>query len=81
MKYIGIHKLLWILILISYLILEIVFIGVLYILYIIWNFHLPRVNWWRDLHTFESEWDGSWVEDHNPWQTLVRRYKIIFNKK
>ena len=75
MKYLGIHKLLWILILLSYLIVEIVFAGVSYILYVIWNFSLPRINWWYNLHHYESDWDGSWIEDYNPWQTLVRRYK------
>ena len=75
MKYLGIHKLLWILILLSYLIVEIVFAGVSYILYVIWNFSLPRINWWYNLHHYESDWDDSWIEDYNPWQTLVRRYK------
>ena len=75
MKYLGIHKLLWILILLSYLIVEIVFAGVSYILYVIWNFSLPRINWWYNLHHYESDWNGSWIEDYNPWQTLVRRYK------
>ena len=75
MKYLGIHKLLWILILLSFLIVEIVFAGVSYILYVIWNFSLPRINWWYNLHHYESDWDGSWIEDYNPWQKLVRRYK------
>ena len=75
MKYLRIHKLLWISILLSYLIVEIVFAGVSYILYVIWNFSLPRINWWYNLHHYESDWDGSWIEDYNPWQTLVRRYK------
>ena len=75
MKYLGIHKLLWILILLSYLIVEIVFAGVSYILYVIWNFSLPRINWWYNLQYCESDWDGSLIEDYNPWQTLVRRYK------
>ena len=75
MKYLGIHKLLWILILLSFLIVEIVFAGVSYILYVIWNFSLPRINWWYNLHHYESDWGSSWIEDYNPWQTLVRRYK------
>ena len=75
MKYLGIHKLLWILILLSCLIIEIVFAGVSYILYVIWNFHLPRVNWWYNLQYYESDC----TEDYNPWQTLIRRYNIIFN--
>lgn len=79
MKYLGIHKLLWILILLVYLIVEIMFAGVLYILYVTWNFHLPRVNWWYNLHLYESDWDGSLIEDYNPWQTLVRRYRIVFH--
>lgn len=79
MKYLGIHKLLWILILLSYLIVEIALAGVSYIWYVIWNFQLPQVNWWYEIHHYESDWDGSWIEDYNPWQTLVRRYRIIFN--
>ena len=75
MKYLGIHKLLWILILLSCLIVEIVFAGVSYILYVIWNFSLPRINWWYNLHHYESDCDDSWIEDYNPWQTLIRRYK------
>ena len=80
MKYLGIHKLLYILILIFFLIIEITLVGISYILYVIWNFRLPLTNWWHILHSYKSRWDGSWVEDYNPWQTLVRRYKIIFNK-
>ena len=79
MKYLGIHKLLWILILLSYLIVEIMITGVLYIIYVIWNFKLPQVNWWYNLHNYESSWDCSLIEDYNPWQTLVRRYKILFD--
>ena len=80
MKYLGIHKLLWILMLLVYLIVEIMFAGVLYILYVIWNFHLPQVNWWYNLHLYESNCNGSLIEDYNPWQTLVRRYRTVFNK-
>ena len=79
MKYLGIHKLLWILMLLVYLFGEIVFAGVLYILYVIWNFRLPRVKWWYNLHLYESDWDGSLIEDYNPWQTLTRRYRIVFH--
>ena len=79
MKYLGIHKLLWILMLLIYLIGEIVFAGVLYILYVIWNFRLPRVKWWYNLHLCVSDWDGSLIEDYNPWQTLTRRYRIVFH--
>ena len=79
MKYLGIHKLLWILISLSYLIVEIVIAGISYIIYVIWNFKLPQVNWWYNLHHYESSWDCSLIEDYNPWQTLVRRYKILFD--
>ena len=79
MKYLGIHKLLWILISLSYLIVEIMFAGVLYIIYVIWNFSLPRINWWYHIYQYESSWNGSKIKECNPWQTLVRRYKIIFN--
>ena len=80
MKYLGIHKLLWFLMLLVYLVGEMAFAGVLYILYVIWNFRLPQVKWWYNLHLCVSDWDGSLIEDYNPWQTLVRRYRIVFSK-
>lgn len=77
MKYLGIHKLLWLLLVLLWLIVEIIVVGVFYILYVIWNFRLYKANFWYYLHNRRSEWDGEWITDRNPWQTLVRRYKFF----
>ena len=77
MKYLGIHKLIWFLLLLSWLIVEIIFVSIVYILYIMWNFKLPKFNMWYYLHNDISEWDEKFIEDYNPWQTFVRRYNFF----
>lgn len=79
MKYLLLHKLLWFLLVLIWIIIELIFISILYILYFIWNLKLPEGNLWYDFHNKESDWDGELFEDYNPWQTLIRRYKIFFN--
>lgn len=77
MKYLGLHKLLWFLLVLLWLIIEIIFVGIAYALYIVWNLRLCKVNIWYNFHNRRSEWDGQWIQDRNPWQTLVRRYNFI----
>ena len=43
----------------------------------IWNLKLPKENLWYDFHNEVSYWDGELVGDNNPYQTLIRRYKIL----
>lgn len=78
MKYLCLHNLLGVVILIAELIVEILFYGLVYILYIIWNFKIPR-NFWLKLHSYRSLWNYKLIADKNPMQTFVRRYKYIFN--
>ena len=79
MKYLLLHKLLWFLLVLFWLIVELIFVGIFYVLYFIWNLKLPKENLWYDFHNKESEWDGELIKDHNPWQTLIRRYRFFFN--
>lgn len=53
MKYLGIHKLLWLLIVIIYTLFDILITYFMYIIYIIWNFKIPK-NWWREYHFQEK---------------------------
>lgn len=77
MKYICLHKLFVAIILLAWLIIEMLFCGLFYILYVIWNLKIPR-DFWLKLHSYRSDWDWEEVEDRNPWQTFVRRYNLIF---
>lgn len=50
--------------------------GLIYILYIIWNFKIPH-NFWLKLHSYRSSWDWKQIADRNPIQTFIRRYNFI----
>lgn len=77
MKYLGLHKILWLLLVLLWLSVEIMFVGIVYILYAVWNLRWLKVNIWYNLHNRRSELNGQWIKDRNPWQTLVRRYNFI----
>lgn len=77
MKYLGLHKILWLLLVLLWLVVEIMFVGIVYMLYAVWNLRWLKVNIWYNLHNCRSEWNGQWIKDRNPWQTLVRRYNFI----
>lgn len=79
MKYLGLHKLLWFLLVLLWLIVELMFIGISYVLYFIWNLKLPEGNLWYNFHNGESYFDGTVFVDYNPWQTFIRRYNV-FNR-
>lgn len=77
MKYLGLHKLLWLLLVLIWLAVEVMFVSIVYILYAIWNLRLLKANVWYNIHNRRSELNDQWIEDRNPWQTLVRRYNFI----
>lgn len=78
MKYLGLHKILWAILVLVWLIIEILYLGSFYILYVIWNFKIPH-NFWLEFHSGISSWNDEVITDKNPVQTFVRRYKLIFN--
>ena len=77
MKYLGLHKILWAILVLVWLIIEILYFGSFYILYVIWNFKIPR-NFWLEFHSGRSSWDYESIVDKNPIQTFIRRYKFMF---
>lgn len=79
MKYLGLHKLLWLILVLVWLSVEIMFVGTVYILYAMWNLRWLKVNIWYNFHNRRSELNGQWIKDCNPWQTLMRRYNCINN--
>ena len=78
MKYLGLHKILWAILVLVWLIIDILYFGFFYILYVIWNFKIPY-NFWYETHCHISSWNYEVINDKNPAETFVRRYKLIFN--
>ena len=76
MKYLGLHKIIWAILVLVWLIVEMLMCGLIYILYVIWNFKLPHKLWLK-LHSYRSSWDWEYIADRNPIQTFVRRYNFI----
>ena len=79
MKYLGLHKLLWFLIVLFWIIIELISVFISYVAYFIWNLKLKKGNLWYDFHSGESDLDGTPFKDYNPWQTLIRRYSMLFD--
>lgn len=79
MKYLGIHKLVMLLILLIYLLIEIVLVSLWYIFYVIWNLKIPHKNLWFEFHNVISDFEHGLIEDYNPKETFIRRYKYIFS--
>ena len=77
MKYLGLHKILWAILVLVWLIIEILYFGFFYILYVIWNLEIPY-NFWFKTHYHISSWNNEVITDKNPAETFVRRYKLIF---
>lgn len=77
MKYLGLHKILWALLVLVWLIIEILYFGFFYILYVMWNFEVPR-NFWLEFHSDRSSYNYELFADRNPIQTFIRRYKFMF---
>ena len=79
MKYLGIHKLIWFILVLIYTLIHAIIIGVAYIVYILWNFRLPKGNFWYNANNVRSKWNGEYIKDYNIWQSIMRRYNIINN--
>lgn len=77
MKYLELHKILWLLLVLLWLAVEIIFVGIVYILYAVWNLRWFKNNLWYGYHNRRSRWDGELIQDQNPLQTFVRRYNFI----
>lgn len=79
MKYLGLHKLIWAIIVIALTSFECVIILFIYLLYVIWNLQLPS-NVWEHLHTSNGTYCHPPYYDKNVWQTIKRRYNCVFDE-
>lgn len=81
MKFLGIQKLLWFIIVVAFTLFEGILLLVCAIIYFIWNLKIPH-NYWSDYHKAETDqnnlWGGYAYQDDNIWQTIIRRYKHTF---
>ena len=78
MKYLGLHKILWALLVLVVLIIEIFFLGSYYMLYVMWNLEIPH-DFWLEFHSDKSLDSHESFADKNPVQTFLRRYKLVFD--
>lgn len=75
MKYLKLHYLIWYLLAFVYTMIDLILWSALYILYVLWNFKIPKY-FWKECHmsTERSELrDGFYYEDENVFETFKRR--------
>lgn len=81
MKYLRIHKVIWLLLVIAYTFLEFVYLSIFYICYFVWTFKVDK-NFWAMFHEssyFRMGKNGEFYEvtehlDKTPFETISRRY-------
>ena len=76
MKYLYFHKIIWALLVLVWLIIDILYFGFFYILYVIWNFKIPH-DFWLEFHSGISSWNNELITDKTPAETFVRRYNFL----
>lgn len=73
MKYLGLHKLLWYVIVVLWTLWEILIVLIIYIIYFIWNLKFPKYVW-EETHNRYAIYPN---ENKTILQTLKRRFNII----
>lgn len=77
MKYLGIHKIIWAILVILPILMDMIGFVVFHLCYLIWNLKFINDNLWREMHTGET-WNGHKYSDYNPLETFIRYYKHPF---
>ena len=81
MKYLGIHKFIWLVLVIVASLIEGLFCVVYFIIGTLWNFKFPR-NLWSIMHSadypYKNRWGGYAYKDKNIIETIKRRYYKTF---
>lgn len=77
MKYLGIHKIIWAILVILPILMDMIGFVVFHLCYLIWNLKFINDNLWREMHTGET-WTGHKYSDYNPLETFIRYYKHPF---
>ena len=76
MKYLKIHKLIWLILVLAFTAVDASMWLVAYIVYVLWEFRFPK-KFWKELHQSSDieELNGLIYEDKNIIETIKRRYK------
>lgn len=77
MKYLGLHKIIWFVVVVLFTLFEMMLLAVIYAIYLLWNLRLPP-NLWIHAHTSSrtDELCGVMYKDKNPIETIKRRYEF-----
>lgn len=81
MKYLGLHKMLWLIIVVVLTLIESVILYVFWVLILIWSLKVPD-DYWKETHTsedYDAWWSGEAFSDRNIVETIKRRYRVFFN--
>lgn len=85
MKYLGLHKILWFILVTIYTLIEGFFILIYWLLYVIWNLRFPGEGWYDGFYTqsyydvdLKKEFIKVPYKDKNIFGTIKRRYKYFF---
>lgn len=90
MKYLQLHKLIWLILVLTITFIELVFVAISYVFYVIWNFKLsfPFTETWKELHHNDefvplNEYTKiikvrKSKTDKSFKDTIIRRYHILF---
>lgn len=80
--YLGLHKILWAILVVAYTFIEILYFGVIFLFVMLWTLRVNFFSFWEEHHSAEGIWDNHWdglpYSDKNPWETIKRRYRIFF---
>ncbi len=74
----------WAIVVITFTVIDLFFTSFEYFVIILQNFRLPNFNKiWQEIHSAEDPWDDNWdgtpYSDKNIRETIIRRYKMLFN--
>lgn len=82
-KLLGIHKLVWGILVLIGIILEAIIVAPIVFLTFFWDFKFRPGKVWEAIHSadldFQNKWGGYAYRDKTPWQTFKRRYKFTFD--
>ena len=88
MKYLQLHKLIWLILVLALTFIELVFVAIDYLIYVIWNFKLsyPFKKVWKEEHRRHkyghNEKSGEIIfrckTDETIKDTIIRRYHYYF---
>ena len=86
MKYLQLHKLIWLILVLFITFIDLSYVAISYIFYVIWNFKLsfPFTETWKETHckkefvAVNKDIEVISKTDKSIKDTIIRRYHILF---